>query len=64
MQGRLAFILHFMISTTIMGIFVTAALSSGYTGSRPILIAALAGFIAAVPVSWLVARKITHLVKS
>lgn len=64
MQSRLTFILHFMISSTIMGIFVTAALSAGYATARPILLAALAGFVVAVPVSWLVARKITHFVKS
>lgn len=64
MHGRLTFILHFMISTTIMGILVTAALSMGYTSGREILIAALVGFLLAIPVSWLVARKITHLVKA
>ncbi len=64
MQGRLTFILHFMISTTIMGIFVTAALSAGYAGGRAILISALAGFVLAIPISWFVARKITHLAKN
>lgn len=63
MQGRLTFILHFMIGTTIMGMLVTTALSTGHTSGRFILLAALAGFLIAVPVSWLVARRITHLVK-
>jgi len=64
MENRLTFILHFVISTTLMGIFVTAALTAGYDTGRPIVLAALAGFVVALPISWLVARKITHLVKS
>lgn len=64
MQKLLMFGLHFMISTTIMGIFVTAALSTGHGTARPILLAALAGFVLALPVTWLVARRITHLVRS
>lgn len=64
MQGRLTFILYFMISTTMMGILVTVALSMGYSTGRPILLAALAGFVLAMPVSWWIARKITHLVKA
>ena len=53
-----------MISTTMMGILVTVALSMGYSTGRPILLAALAGFVLAMPVSWWIARKITHLVKA
>lgn len=64
MQNRLAFMLHFVIGTTLMGILVTVALSMGYDTAKPILMAVAAGFIIAIPVSWLVARKITHLLKS
>jgi len=64
MEHRLTFMLHFVISTTLMGVCVTAALTAGYDTGRPIALAALAGFIVALPISWLVARKITHLVKS
>ncbi len=64
MQNRLAFILHFVIGTTLMGIFVTASLSMGLDTARPIVMAAVAGFVIAIPVSWLIARKITHLIKS
>ena len=63
MQNRLAFILHFVIGTTLMGVLVTIALSMGYDTGRPIIIAAIAGFVLAIPVSWLVARKITQLVR-
>lgn len=58
MSLRLMLVLFSMIATTIMGILITAALSAGYTGGRDILIATAAGFLLAVPVSWLVARAI------
>ena len=64
MQKLLMFGLHFMIGTTIMGIFVTVALSTGHGTARTILLAALGGFLIALPVTWLVARRITHLVRS
>lgn len=64
MQNRLAFILHFVVSATMMGMLVTAALAMGRDDGRSILLAALAGFVLAVPTSWLIARKITHIVKS
>jgi len=64
MQNRLTFALHFVIGTTLMGIFVIAALSMGYGTARPIVIAVVAGFLLGIPVSWLVARKITHLLKT
>ena len=64
MQKLLMFGLHFMIGTTIMGINVTVDLSTGHGTARTILLAALAGFLIALPVTWLVARRITHLVRS
>lgn len=64
MQNRLALILHFVIGTTLMGILVIIALTLGYDTGRPILIAVIAGFVIAMPVSWLVARKITRLMKT
>ena len=63
MQTRLVFILHFVIGTTLMGIGVTTVLSMGLKTARPILLAAIVGFIVAWPVSWLVARKITQVVR-
>lgn len=61
MQGRIAFMLHFVISSTLMGVFVTAALTTGQTSARIIALAALAGFVAAIPISWVVARKVTRV---
>lgn len=53
---RLASILYSLISTTLAGSFVVAALATGYDTLQPILAVAAAGFILAVPVAWFVAR--------
>ncbi len=55
---RLMMILFSMISTTLMGVFIVAALTTGYDTLNPILIAAAAGFVLAIPVSWWVARQL------
>lgn len=60
---RLMFILHTVIATTLMGIGITAVLAMGMAGTKPITLAAAAGFVVAFPASWLVARKIVHLGK-
>ena len=57
---RLAFTLYSLIGTTLAGSLVIAALASGYDTLWPILIAAGAGFLAAVPVSLWVARQLTR----
>ncbi len=56
---RLMMILHSVIATTLMGIGITGVLAAGMAGSRPIIIAAAAGFALSIPASWLVAREIT-----
>jgi hypothetical protein len=53
---RLGFILHLFIGSTLAGIGVIAALVAGHDTANVILIAALAGFLAAFPVTWAVAR--------
>lgn len=55
---RLMLILFSIASTTLMGIAIVVALTMGLDTLRPIVIAAAIGFIAAVPVSWLVARQL------
>ncbi len=55
---RLASILYSLISTSLAGSFVIAVLVAGYGTLTPILIAAAAGFVAALPLSWMVARQI------
>ncbi len=48
------------ISATIMGIFIVAALVSGFNTLTPILIAIVAGFLVALPVSYFVAKAMTE----
>lgn len=60
-MNRLMWVLHAMVSTTLMGIGVTAVLAANLPGWQPIAIAAAIGFVVALPVSWLVARKIETL---
>jgi predicted PurR-regulated permease PerM len=55
---RLGFILHLFIGSTLAGVGVIAALATGYDTLYPILIAALIGFLAAFPVTWVVTRKL------
>ena len=55
---RLASLLYSLISTTLAGSFVIAALVTGYDTLMPILVAALAGFLLALPVAWAVARQL------
>lgn len=56
---RLALLLHTVIGTTLMGTAVVIALVTGHDTLTPILIAAAVGFVAAIPVSVLVARALT-----
>jgi hypothetical protein len=55
---RLGFILHLFIGSTLAGSAVIAALVMGFDTLRPILIAAALGFVVAVPVTWLVTKKL------
>ena len=55
---RLASILFSMIATTCAGIGIIAALTMGYDTLYPILIAAAAGLVVALPVTWIVTKKI------
>lgn len=57
-MNRLMWILHAMISTTLMGIGITAVLALAMPGWKPIALAAAVGFVVSFPVSWWVARKI------
>lgn len=55
----LILILHIFLGSTLAGSAVIAVLAAGYDTLTPILIAAAAGFVAAFPVSVLVARKLS-----
>jgi zinc transporter ZupT len=55
---RLALIMYSLISTTLAGSFVVAALATGNDTLQPILLAAAAGAILALPISWFVTKAI------
>lgn len=55
---RLAGIMFSIISTSLMGIAIIVALTTGNDTLQPILIAAAVGFVAAIPVTWIVTKKI------
>lgn len=58
-MSPLTLILHIFLGSTLAGSAVIAVLAMGYTSSwTTILIAAIAWFVAAFPVSYLVARKL------
>ncbi|GGE05851.1 hypothetical protein SAMN05421774_102820 [Gemmobacter megaterium] len=54
---RLMMMIFSMVATTLMGIGVVVALTTGYDTLQPILIAAAVGFVLAIPVSWAIARQ-------
>lgn len=58
---RLMMILFSFISTTLMGSAIVVVLAMGMDTMRPIALAALAGLVVSVPVSWFVARQILAL---
>jgi hypothetical protein len=55
---RLMMVLYSMISTAMAGTGVIAVLSMGYGTLWPIVLAAAAGALLALPVSWAVANEI------
>ncbi len=57
---RLMFVIHAMTMTALMGIFVTAVLTMNLPGWKPVALAALAGFVLSIPVSWWAAREIVR----
>ncbi|MTJ04841.1 MAG: CTP synthetase [Sediminimonas qiaohouensis] len=56
---RLALVIYILAGVTLAGIFMIAALTAGYDTLNPILIAVAAGAIAAMPISWMVARALS-----
>ena len=57
-MSRLMMTLFSMIATTLMGVGVVIALTTGYDTLQPIVIAAVFGFVLAIPVSWIIARQL------
>jgi hypothetical protein len=57
-MSRLMMTLFSMIATTTMGIGIVIALVTGYDTLQPITIAAIIGFVVALPVAWYIARQL------
>ncbi|WP_145109193.1 CTP synthetase [Cereibacter sediminicola] len=55
---RLMMILFSFISVTLMGICMVIALVTGNDTLTPIVVSAAIGFVAAVPASFIIARKL------
>lgn len=55
---RLAMLLFSIVSVTLMGVGVVVALVIGQDTLVPILVAAAVGFVAAIPASWMIARRL------
>ncbi|AKS46847.1 hypothetical protein SAMN05444287_1971 [Octadecabacter temperatus] len=56
---RLASILYSIVGSSLAGTFVIAALVTGYDTMWPILIAAVAGFVLALPLTYYVTKAMT-----
>ncbi|MEJ2034866.1 MAG: CTP synthetase [Maritimibacter sp.] len=50
--------LYFVAATAIAGSLIVVALSAGFTTMMPILYASIAGFVIALPATWIVAKKL------
>ncbi len=57
-MATLMLILHVFIGSTLAGTFVIGALTMGFDTLPAILMSAAAGFLAAFPVSWMVAKRL------
>ncbi|MGB0903171.1 CTP synthetase [Halocynthiibacter sp.] len=58
---RLASALYSIVGTSLAGACVVVVLTMGYGTMMPIIYAALAGAVVALPVTWLVTRAILEL---
>ena len=55
---RLFSLIYTFVGATLAGSFIIAALTMNMVDARSIIVAAAVGFVAAVPVSWVVAKKL------
>ncbi len=58
---KLVPLIYIIAGATLAGIFMVVALTAGYDTSKPIVYSALAGFVVALPVTWIIARKIADM---
>lgn len=58
---RLTLLMYTILSGSLAGTAIIAVLSAGYDTKMPIIYAAAAGFILALPISWVIAKKLSNL---
>ena len=58
---RLAFIVHLFVGATLAGSAIILALTTGWDTAQPLIIAALLGWLVSLPISWVLAKKISTL---
>lgn len=58
---RLTLLMYSILSGTLAGTAIIAVLVAGFGTMMPIIYAAIAGFVLALPVSWGVAKKLSSL---
>ena len=61
MSARLFMLIFIVCASTLAGVLVIAVLTLGMVDARSILIGAGLGAVLALPVSWVVARKLASL---
>ena len=57
----LSLVVYIFLGATIAGSFMVAALTMGLTTAQPVIWPAVAGFVVAVPLAWVVARRLRSL---
>ncbi|PHQ96036.1 MAG: CTP synthetase [Marinosulfonomonas sp.] len=58
---RMTLLMYSIVSATLAGIAIIVVLVLGYDTLMPIIYAAAAGFIVAIPASWVLAKKLLTL---
>lgn len=58
---RLFFLLYPVIGTTLAGIAMVVALTTGMDTVKPIVVAAAIGALVGLPATWIVARKVSSI---
>ncbi|MDI3336223.1 CTP synthetase [Defluviimonas aestuarii] len=58
---RLFSVIYTLASVTLAGSAIVAALTLGMFGARPIVVAAVIGAVAAMPVAWTVTKKLSAI---
>ena len=55
---KLASIIYAMSGASLAGLFMIVALVAGYDDAKGVIIAVTVGFIAGLPVAWIIAKKL------